>query len=236
MRISIGPILLLSLFMLTCKSSNDRGERLKRPPLRDIEAIQERGSLKILTENGAVSFYEYKDKHLGFEYDILDTFARSIGVKLDVEIVSNPEDFVKKLNSFDGDLIACNKPITMSDKELHAFSLPYNHSFQVLVQRNDPDSIVRDISELNNKVLHIRNKSAFLKRILHLQDEIGGSIKVKTLPNYPISEDLIEKVSNGEIDFTIAMENTARIEQSCVTNIDISTLLSVRQNIAFGLR
>ncbi len=32
------------------------------------------------------------------------------------------------------------------------------------------------------------------------------------------------------------MENTARIEQSCVTNIDISTLLSVRQNIAFGLR
>ena len=153
-----------------------------------------------------------------------------------MEIISNPEDFVKKLNAFEGDLIACNKPITMSDKELHAFSLPYNHSFQVLVQRNDPDSIVRDISELKNKVLHIRNKSAFFKRILHLEDEIGGNIEVETLPNYPISEDLIEKVSNGEIDFTIAMENTARIEQSCVTNIDISTLLSVRQNIAFGLR
>ena len=75
-----------------------------------------------------------------------------------------------------------------------------------------------------------------LKRILHLEDEIGGNIEVETLPNYPISEDLIAKVSNGEIDFTIAMENTARIEQSCVTNIDISTLLSVRQNIAFGLR
>ena len=236
MRSSIGPILLLSLFMLTCKSSNDRGEQLKRPPLRDIDAIQERGTIKILTENGAVSFYEYKDKYLGFEYDILDTFARSIGVELEVEMISNPEDFVKKLNSYEGDLIACNKPITMSDKELHAFSLPYNHSFQVLVQRNDPDSIVRDISELKNKVLHIRNKPAFFKRILHLEDEIGGNIEVETLPNYPISEDLIEKVSSGEIDFTIAMENTARIEQSCVTNIDISTLLSVRQNIAFGLR
>ncbi len=236
MRKTIGPILLLSLFMLTCKSSNDGGEIPKRPPLRDIEAIQERGTLKILTENGAVSFYKYKDKYLGFEYDILDTFARSIGVELEVEMISNPEDFVRKLNSYEGDIIACNKPITMSSKELHAFSLPYNHSFQVLVQRNDPDSIVRDISELKNKSLHIRNKSAFVKRILHLEDEIGANIDLQTLPNYPIAEDLIEKVSNGEIDFTIAMENTARIEQSCVTNIDISTLLSVRQNIAFGLR
>tara|TARA_B100001287_G_C22660512_1_gene520092 strand:- start:602 stop:1945 length:1344 start_codon:yes stop_codon:yes gene_type:complete len=222
--------------MLTCKSSNNRAGQLKKPPLRDIDAIIERGTLKILTENGAVSFYEYKDKYLGFEYDILDTFARSIGIKLEVEIISNPEVFVQKLNSYEGDIIACNKPITMGEKEFHAFSLPYNHSFQVLVQRNHPDSIVRDISALKNKVLHIRNKSAFFKRILHLEDEIGGNIEVRTLPNFPISEDLIEKVSNGEIDYTIAMENTARIEQSCVTNIDISTLLSVRQNIAFGLR
>lgn len=236
MRTSIGSIVLLSLFMLTCNTSNDGKDLSKRKPLKDLAAILERGTLRVLTENGAVSFYEYKDKFLGFEYDILDTFARSIGVDLEVVMISNPESFVKKLNTFEGDIIACNKPITMSDKELHAFSLPYNHSFQVLIQRNNPDSLIRDISELQNKTLYIRNKSAFVKRILHLEDEIGANIEVRTLPNYPIAEDLIEKVSNGEIDYTIAMENTARIEQSCVTNIDISTLLSVRQNIAFGLR
>ena len=236
MRSSIGSIVLLSLFMLTCNTSNDGKDLSKRKPLKDLAAILERGTLRVLTENGAVSFYEYKDKFLGFEYDILDTFARSIGVDLEVVMISNPKDFVKKLNTFEGDIIACNKPITMSDKELHAFSLPYNHSFQVLIQRNNPDSLIRDISELQNKTLYIRNKSAFVKRILHLEDEIGANIEVRTLPNYPIAEDLIEKVSNGEIDYTIAMENTARIEQSCVTNIDISTLLSVRQNIAFGLR
>ena len=236
MRTSIGSIVLLSLFMLTCNTSNDGVDLSKREPLKDLAAILERGTLRVLTENGAVSFYEYKDKFLGFEYDILDTFARSIGVDLEVVMISNPKDFVKKLNTFEGDIIACNKPITMSDKELHAFSLPYNHSFQVLIQRNNPDSLIRDISELQNKTLYIRNKSAFVKRILHLEDEIGANIEVRTFPNYPIAEDLIEKVSNGEIDYTIAMENTARIEQSCVTNIDISTLLSVRQNIAFGLR
>lgn len=236
MRISLGSVLVLCFFLLTCKSSNDSGDRsvIKKPI--DLDAIIERGTLKVLTENGAVSFYEYKDGYLGFEYDILDTFAKSIGVRLEVEMVANPRDFVKKLNKYEGDIIACNKPITMQDKELHSFSLPYNHSFQVLIQRNHPDSIIRDISELQNKTIHIRNKSAFVKRILHLEDEIGANIETKTLSNYPIAEDLIEKVSNGEIDFTVSMENTARIEQSCLPNIDISTLLSVRQNIAFGMR
>ena len=236
MRISLGSVLVLSFFLLTCKSSNDGGDSSVKKRLIDLDAIVERGTLKVLTENGAVSFYEYKDGYLGFEYDILDTFAKSIGVRLEVEMVANPRDFVEKLNKYEGDIIACNKPITMQDKELHSFSLPYNHSFQVLIQRNHPDSIIRDISELQNKTIHIRNKSAFVKRILHLEDEIGANIETKTLSNYPIAEDLIEKVSNGEIDFTVCMENTARIEQSCLPNIDISTLLSVRQNIAFGMR
>ena len=236
MRISLGSVIVLSLFMLTCKSSNEGGGASVKRQLKDLEAIEKRGTLRVLTENGEVSFYEYKDGYLGFEYDILDTFAKSIGVKLEVQMISNPRDFVKKLDAFEGDIIACNKPITMQDKELHSFSLPYNHSFQVLIQRNHPDSIIRDISELQNKTIHIRNKSAFVKRILHLEDEIGANIETRTLNNYPIAEDLIEKVSNGEIDFTVCMENTARIEQSCLPNIDISTLLSVRQNIAFGLR
>lgn len=236
MRLSLGSLLLLSMFMLTCKSSADGESVSSKETLKDLDAIIDNGVLRVLTENGAVSFYEYKDKYLGFEYDILDTFARSIGVKLEVKMISDPEDFVKKLNNYEGDIIACNKPITMDDRQLHSFSMPYNHSFQVLIQRNDPDSLIRDIGSLSNKTLHIRNKSAFVKRILHLQEEIGAKIEIATLPDYPIAEDLIEKVSTGEIDYTIAMENTARIEQSCVTNIDISTLLSVRQNIAFGLR
>ena len=61
--------------MLTCNSSNDGDVLSKRSQLKDLAAIQKRGVLRILTENGAVSFYEYKDKFLGFEYDILDTFA-----------------------------------------------------------------------------------------------------------------------------------------------------------------
>ena len=96
--------------MLTCKSSNDGGEIPKRPPLQDIEAIQERGTLKILTENGAVSFYKYKDKYLGFEYDILDTFARSIGVELEVEMISNPEDFSSYIFNLSGLIKFLNKP------------------------------------------------------------------------------------------------------------------------------
>ncbi|MGB1647428.1 MAG: hypothetical protein ACPG9I_09050, partial [Crocinitomicaceae bacterium] len=75
---------------------------------KDLEAILDRDTLIVLTENGALSYYEYKDKYLGFEYEILDSFARHIGVELQLINVANPADFVSKLNSGEGDVIACN--------------------------------------------------------------------------------------------------------------------------------
>jgi len=234
--IRILPLIFVLALIVACGVPNKKAVKKEPAPVKDIEAIQKKGVLNILTENGAVSFYEYKDKYLGFEYEILDSFARHIGVDLHMITVSKPADFVKLLNSGKGDLISCNKPIHVEDKELHAFSLPYTHSFEVLVQRKSPDSMIRDISQLKNKDIYIRNKSSFIKRILHLEDEIGEEIHLKTISGFPMDEDLIEMVSRGDINYTIAMENTARIEQSCHYNIDISTLLSVRQNIAFGLR
>ena len=224
------------LLIASCETPKKEIIKKNPVPLKDIEAVREKGVLNVLTENGAVSFYEYKDKYLGFEYEILDSFSRHIGVELNVITIADPDDFVKLLNSGKGDLIACNKPIHIEDKKLHSFSLPYTHSFEVLVQRKSQDSMIRDISQLKNRDIYIRNKSSFIKRILHLEDEIGENIHLKTISGFPMDEDLIEMVSRGEIDYTIAMENSARIEQSCHYNIDISTLLSVRQNIAFGLR
>ena len=129
---------------------------------------------------------------MGFEYEILDSFVRHIGVELQLINVANPTHFVSKLNSGEGDVIACNKPIHMEDKKLHAFSIPYTHSFEVLVQRKSEDSVIRDISMLKDKTIYIRNKSSFMKRILHLEDEIGENINVKSMPGYPVAEDLIE--------------------------------------------
>ena len=231
--IAIG---IFGIILFGCGTAVKEQANKKVNKKKDLEAILDRDTLIVLTENGALSYYEYKDKYLGFEYEILDSFARHIGVELRLINVANPADFVNKLNSGEGDVIACNKPIHMEDKKLHAFSIPYTHSFEVLVQRKSEDSVIRDISMLKDKTIYIRNKSSFMKRILHLEDEIGENINIESIPGFPVAEDLIEMVSRGEINYTIAMENTARIEQACHPNIDISTLLSVRQNIAFGLR
>jgi membrane-bound lytic murein transglycosylase F len=227
---------MIFFLFFACQHTVEKPAKSPVKEIDDLEAILKKDTLTVLTENGAISFYEYKDKYLGFEYEILDSFARHIGVHLKIVEIANPDDYVLYLNERRGDIIACNKPIHMEDKKIHAFSIPYNHSFEVLVQRSSEDSVIRDISKLKNKDLYIRKKSSFVKRILHLEDEIGQSINVKSVEGYPVTEDLIEMVSRGEIDYTISMENTARIEQACHPNIDISTLLSVRQNIAFGLR
>jgi membrane-bound lytic murein transglycosylase F len=69
-----------------------------------------------------------------------------------------------------------------------------------------------------------------------LQEEIGGHIKIKYAKEDLIVEDLIEKVLKGEIKYTIAHENLARLSKEEHPKLDIKTKVSFKQRIAFGLR
>jgi membrane-bound lytic murein transglycosylase F len=42
----------------------------------DFKEIQKKGKLTILTENSSLSFFEYRGKRLGFEYEIMDSFCK----------------------------------------------------------------------------------------------------------------------------------------------------------------
>ena len=145
--------IIVVFIIASCGNSVQKTPAKKVKVVSDLEAIIQKDTLTVLTENGAISFYEYKDKYLGFEYEILDSFARHLGVHLKLIEISNPNDFVAYLNSGRGDLIACNKPIHMEDKKLHAFSIPYN-----------PDSKISFImwkKTLNPRIMTIGHASIY---------------------------------------------------------------------------
>lgn len=221
-------ILLFSLF--SCNETNK-----KKIIKNDLKEIRKKGKLTVLFENSSMSFFEYRGKKMGFEYEILDSFAKKIGLPLEVKVVANSNDFFNFLNDGEGDLIAANLAISMTNKSLIKFSMPYYFTHQVLIQRKS-DSVIREPMDLSQKVVYVRENSAFEKRLHCLQEEIGEQIFVKSFKNDPITEDLIEKVANKQIDFTIAHENLARISKELHPNLDIKTAVSFKQKIAFGLR
>ena len=62
--------------------------------------ILNKGKLTVLAENSSTSYFIYKGKKMGYEYEILREFAKSIGVELEVKIVNNLDSLIHEDNFY----------------------------------------------------------------------------------------------------------------------------------------
>lgn len=212
-----------------------------------LNKIIERGKLVVLTENSTVSYFVYRGQKMGFEYEVLNQFAKELGVKLEFRVVKNLDKVIDELNAGKGDLIACNYTITRDRRELINFSIPHLRSSQVLVQRKPEgwqkmsakelkSHLIDDPIELARKNVHVWGESSYYKRLISLMDEIGDTIYIHPEPGNIETEELIQRVSDGEIDYTVVDKNVAIINKRFFDNIDVNVELSIKQQIAFGVR
>jgi membrane-bound lytic murein transglycosylase F len=104
-----------------------------------------------------------------------------------------------------------------------------------LVQRKS-DSIISEPANLAAKTVYVRKNSAYEKRLLALQEEIGAPIDIRYKRSLPLAEDLIEEVVNGRIQYTLVHENQARVAKDIHPSLHIDTRMSFEQKIAFALR
>jgi len=49
-----------------------------------LEEIKESGKITVITRNNAHCYYTYRDKPLGFEYDLAKAFSDYLGVSLNI--------------------------------------------------------------------------------------------------------------------------------------------------------
>lgn len=230
-------------------SNKDAGvESFIRPNAKiDLPNIIKRGKLIVLAENSSTSYFIYKGKKMGFEYELLTQFAESIGVELEVKIVKNLDSLTVMLNRGEGDLIACNYTVTKERSKQISFSEAFIQTQQVLVQRK-PDGwkdmeeeewkaqLITDPIQLAQKEVRVWKNSSYYQRLLHLQEEIGDTIFIEGVQGTVGGEELIEMVSTGLIDYTITENNVAKVNEQFFDNLYTDLDLSVKQKMAFGLR
>lgn len=213
----------------------------------DLQGIVDRGELVVLMENSASSYFIYRGRPMGYEYEVLEMFAEHLGVKLKVKVVHNLDQIITKLNKGEGDIIACNYTVTAKRSEQIDFSDPYLQTKQVLVQRKPEEwremrlkeidkVLVRNALDLRGKTVHVWENSSYYDRLLHLNEEIGGGMQVVPTSGELETEELIRQVAEGKIDYTVVDKNIGRINARFYPNIDIRTPVSLQQQIAFGLR
>lgn len=223
-------------------------ESFEHPDVQiDLPEILEKGKLTVLAENSSTSYFFYKNRKMGFEYELLKIFAEEIGVELEVIVVNNLDSLISMLNRGEGDIIACNYTVTRERGKIINFSEPFMQSQQVLVQRKPDGWEDMDEDEWMKKMLHtpvqlaqksvqVWKNSSYYERLLHLQEEIGDTIFIEGLQGNIGGEELIEMVADGIIDYTITESNVAQVNEQFFDNLYTGLELSVKQKLAFGMR
>jgi membrane-bound lytic murein transglycosylase F len=248
LTIVFRTLLVLSIFStgLLQSACSDSAADAKKKPLntndQDLAGILKRGKLVVLAENSSTSFFIYKGKKMGFEYEILREFAEDLGVELEVKIIDDLEMMTSQLNNNEGDILACNYAITKKPQQKIAFSIPFFQTNQVLIQRKPvseektKDNFISDPIDLANKRVHVWKGSCYYSRLVNLQEEIGDTIHIRNTQGFQGVEELIELVADGQIEYTIAEKNIATLNEQFYENIDATVPISFNQNIGFGLR
>ncbi len=222
--------LLLCLIMFSCTSCdeticNDSS---------DLDGIIEKGKMRIITLYGPLSYFNYKDNVMGYEYEYAKQLCSELGVEMEVIVANSLSNMIELLENGEGDLIAYRVPRTLDYQQRIEFTNREYVTSQVLVQLKS-DSMISDVLQLKGKKVYVQEGSIYYDRIVNLNNEIGGGIDIVAVNDSISIDALIAKTVQGIIPFTIADADIARLNKTYFANIDYSVSISFPQRYAWAV-
>ncbi len=236
LRYILHTILLL-LFLSIAFSCTHKEESNNQKNIYDLDSIKDSGTLTVLTMYGSTSFFIYRGQEMGFQYELSEQFAKSLGLKLKVKTAKNIPDLISKLLNGEGDLIAYYIPITKEWKDSIRYCGEEVITHQVLVQRSSTSTpILRDVTELVGKDVYVK-PGKYYNRLINLNSEIGGGIHIHKVTSDSITaEDLITHVAMGKIPYTIVDNDIAQLNTTYYPNLNIKLSVSFSQRASWAVR
>ena len=222
-------------------------EPTKTPFEKDLGSILKEGKLRVSTTYSSTSYFLYRGETLGFEYEMLSRFAEYLGVELEIVVATDIDSLIPNLNAGKVDLMAHGLTITKNRQQQVTFSEPIYLTHQVLVQKK-PENwrkmklheidkyLIRDVIELEGKTVSVRAKTSYYERLKNLSEEIGASISVEKLDGTLTTDEIIEMVADGKIEYTIADENIASLLASSYPILDVNVPVGLSQRSAWATR
>lgn len=232
-------------------SCNRRGESrfrdvesLRPERINRMEMIRQEGILRVVTEYNSISYFIYRGQPMGFQYEMLQELANHLDLELEVTVSNDLDQNFQYLEQEEVHLIAMNLTVTSERKEELAFTVPLLQTRQVLVQRKPlywedmnqkqlESSLIRNQLDLTGQTVFVQAGSVYSARLRSLSDEIGGGIEIQEVQLE--SEQLVQRVALGEIDYAICDENVGLVNTLYFPQLDVATAISFPQNVAWGL-
>lgn len=170
----------------------------------DLEALQSRGELVLITRNNSACYYEGPHGPAGFEYDLAKAFADHLGVALRIRIIEEESAMITALKAGQGDIIAAGSPFGGRSIRLLSIGPGYLEVEQQVVGRRGGPEITGE-KALEAYTLWMTGSSVRLEYLEELRRTYPG-IRWQILTAYS-SEDLLQMVWNRSLPLTVVGSN-----------------------------
>jgi membrane-bound lytic murein transglycosylase F len=195
-----------------------------------LQEIIDRGTLKVITRSGPTTFYLGYQGPEGVEFQLASRFAESLGVELEMTSVDSISDIFTALETGKADLAAAGLSITDEREINFSFSPSYQEVSQKLVFKQGK-RWPRNIDQLNGE-LRVMAGSSHAQSLLDLKQRHAGLSWTETVINS--SEDLLAKVLDESIDYTISDSNELALNRRFYPELAIGFSIGKAEQIAWA--
>lgn len=210
------------------------GKRIDKKSL--LDEIKKRKTLNVVLLNAPSTYYIGPDGKSGFEYDLLDAYAQSLNVELNITAAHTVKEALEYVGQEGIDIVSASLTKTAHREELYNFGPSYFEvQEQVVCYRGmlGSSKFPRDIEDLEGLEIVVGENTSYYETIESLIDD-GFDINVSVTSEYS-TEELLEMVSNHQIDCTIADSNIYSINLKYFPDIAMAFSISGREQLAWIL-
>lgn len=193
-RLMLGGLVLVSFLILS-----------QSREMTQLESIKERGTLKLVTRQGPITYYEDAKGENGLEYLLAKEFAESLGVTLEITTTESLSQLFNMIGGPNGDLGGATLTVTPERLKKYNFSVPYTDVVQTVLYRRGT-RMPRKVEDLLGKTLAVIADSSHEENLKNLQ-KYHPDLAWVSMEGLEMIE-LMEMVDSGEIDHAIIDSTT----------------------------
>ena len=185
-----------------------RRDVIRKGDLREIRASR---VLRVLTRNSAATYFLWRGKLMGFEYELAGEFAKRQHLRVEMIVPRPGEDLLTMLVEGKGDLVAA--ALTPSDglgQEGVTFTQPYDFVSPVVVAPATETGL-HGPQDLAHRTLYVRPSSAHWRMLEQLRDT-GVPLVLQGAPEHLEAEEIIGLVAQNIYPLTVADSHVLDIE------------------------
>lgn len=216
----------------------------------DLDGMLERRVVRVLVPYSRTGYFIDAGVQRGMNYEIMAGFEKYLNdrhadglIRINLVFVPTTRDrLIPALEEGLGDIVAANLTVTDERSERIDFTVPLGRNVRELLVRHVDAPAPESLADLAGRSVFVPPSSSYVEHLRIVNAELSADglapMTIREAPGHFQTEDALEMVNAGLVEYTIADGYLASFWQQVLPNLVVHEDIAVSEanDIAYGIR